>query len=129
MKSRHTRTAVSGRTRLLSESVIREMTRLADRHGAINLAQGFPDFPPPSRIKTAAIRAIEADFNQYAVTWGSPNLRRAISEKAEWFNGIRSDPERNVTVTCGSTEAMMASVLALAESGDEVMGRGPARGP
>lgn len=121
MKARHTKPVVSGKTRLLSESVIREMTRLADRHGALNLAQGFPDFPAPQKIKAAAIRAVREDYNQYAVTWGSPNLRRAISEKAQWFNGIRGDPEKNVTVTCGSTEAMMASVMALADAGDEVV--------
>ncbi|MBI3841155.1 MAG: aminotransferase class I/II-fold pyridoxal phosphate-dependent enzyme [Thaumarchaeota archaeon] len=97
------------------------MTRLADRHGALNLAQGFPDFAAPAKIKAAAVKAIEQDYNQYAVTWGSPNLRRAISEKAEWFNGIHSDPDKNVTVTCGSTEAMMATVMALADAGDEVI--------
>jgi len=112
---------VSGKTRLLSESVIREMTRLSDRHGAINLSQGFPDFPAPARVKRAAVRAIEADFNQYAVTWGSPNLRRAIAEKAAWFNGIHCEPDKNITVTCGSTEALMASVMAIADRGDEVI--------
>jgi aminotransferase len=112
---------VAPRTRSLSESVIREMTRLADRVGAINLAQGFPDFATPAGVKAAAIKAIRADINQYAFTWGSPNLRQAISEKAGWFNGIQSDPDRNVTVTCGSTEAMMASVMALASQGDEVI--------
>ncbi len=106
---------------MLSESVIREMTRLADRHGALNLAQGFPDFPAPAEIKAAAIRAIDDDYNQYAVTWGSPNLRRAICEKAGWFNRISADPDKNVTVTCGSTEAMMATVMALADVGDEVI--------
>jgi aminotransferase len=97
------------------------MTRLADRVGAINLAQGFPDFATPAGVKAAAIKAIRADINQYAFTWGSPNLRQAISEKAAWFNGIRSEPDKNVTVTCGSTEAMMASVMALASQGDEVI--------
>src|SRR5712692_6955271 len=115
------RAFVSPRTRSLSESVIREMTRLADRVGAINLAQGFPDFATPAGIKAAAVAAIRGDINQYAFTWGSPNLRQAISEKAEWFNGIRSEPDKNVTVTCGSTEAMMASVMALASQGDEVV--------
>lgn len=121
MKATQSRPRVSAKTLSLSESVIREMTRLADRHGAINLAQGFPDFPTPARIKAAAIQAIRADYNQYAVTWGSPNLRQAISEKARWFNRIDSDPDKNVTVTCGSTEAMMASVIALAGTGDEVI--------
>ena len=106
---------------MLSESVIREMTRMADKYGALNLAQGFPDFPAPAAIKEAAVKAIEEDYNQYAVTWGSPNLRDAICEKAAWFNGIKADPVKNVTVTCGSTEAMMATVMALAEPGDEVV--------
>ncbi len=115
------RKPVSSKTAKLSESVIREMTRLADLHGAINLAQGFADFPAPASVKAAAIQAIRDDYNQYAVTWGSPRLREAIAEKAEWFNGIHADPARNVTVTCGSTEAMMASVMALSEEGDEVV--------
>ncbi|MBI3859607.1 MAG: aminotransferase class I/II-fold pyridoxal phosphate-dependent enzyme [Thaumarchaeota archaeon] len=97
------------------------MTRMADKYGALNLAQGFPDFAAPANIKAAAVKAIEEDYNQYAVTWGSPNLRSAICEKAAWFNGIRAEPDKNVTVTCGSTEAMMASVIALAEPGDEVI--------
>ncbi|MDA4125493.1 MAG: aminotransferase class I/II-fold pyridoxal phosphate-dependent enzyme [Thaumarchaeota archaeon] len=118
---RATRPSVSPKTSRLSESVIREMTRLADKHGALNLAQGFPDFPAPASIKAAAVRAIEGDYNQYAVTWGSPNLRRAVCEKAEWFNGIHADPDKNITVTCGSTEAMMATVMALADAGDEVI--------
>ncbi len=121
MKRRPVRSAVSRKTTLLSESVIREMTRLADRHGALNLAQGFPDFPAPADVKAAAVKAIDDDYNQYAVTWGSPNLRDAICEKAGWFNHITADPERNVTVTCGSTEAMMATVMALADVGDEVV--------
>ena len=115
------RSGVSSRTKMLSESVIREMTRMADKYGALNLAQGFPDFPAPAAIKEAAVKAIEEDYNQYAVTWGSPNLRDAICEKAAWFNGIKADPVKNVTVTCGSTEAMMATVMALAEPGDEVV--------
>jgi aminotransferase len=121
LRARAARKTVARKTALLSESVIREMTRLADSHGAINLAQGFPDFATSAGVKAAAVRAIEEDYNQYAVTWGSPNLRRAIAEKADWFNGIKADPEKNVTVTCGSTEAMMVSVLALADPGDEVV--------
>lgn len=105
----------------LSESVIREMTRLAEKHGALNLAQGFPDFSTPAPIKSAAVKAIESEYNQYTSTWGLPNLRKAISEKAGWFNGIKSDPDKNVTVACGSTEAMTATVMALAEAGDEVL--------
>ena len=121
MKAKEAKPTVSGKTEQLSESVIREMTRLADRHGALNLAQGFPDFPAPAWIKAAAIKAIEDDYNQYAVTWGSPRLRQAICEKAAWFNKIHSDPDKNIVVTCGSTEALMASVMALADSGDEVV--------
>jgi len=112
---------IPDKTRFLSESVIREMTRLADKYSAINLAQGFPDFPTPGELKAAAIKAIKDDYNQYAVTWGSPNLRKSISEKVSRFNGIDSDPETNITVTCGSTEAMFATILALADRGDEVV--------
>ncbi len=115
------RNKASSKTLSLSESVIREMTRLADRHGALNLAQGFPDFSAPADIKSAAVKAIDSNVNQYSVTWGSPNLRQAVSEKARWFNRIESDPDENVTVTCGSTEAMMATVMALADPGDEVL--------
>jgi aminotransferase len=115
------RFAIPQKTVSLSESVIREMTRLADEHSALNLAQGFPDFPTPKELKFAAMQAIKEDYNQYAVTWGAPRLRKAISEKAKRFNGIPSDPDANVTVTCGSTEAMFATILALADRGDEVI--------
>lgn len=106
---------------MFSESVIREMTRLAMVHGAINLAQGYPDFPAPEFIKRAAIEAINADINQYAITWGSPRLRRAIAGKTKRFSGLDLDPDREVTVTCGATEAMMAAMLAFVEPGDEVI--------
>lgn len=112
---------VASRTSVFSESVIREMTRLALEHGAINLAQGFPDFPAPDFVKRAAVAAIEADLNQYEITWGSPRLRRAIAEKARRHYGLDYDPETEVTVTCGATEAMMAVLLALVEPGDEVV--------
>lgn len=104
-----------------SESVIREMTRLASRHGAINLGQGMPDFSAPQEIKDAACQAIQEDYNQYAITWGAPALRQAIAQKVEAFNGIPCDPDRNVTVCCGATECMMATVLALVDPGDEVV--------
>jgi len=105
-----------------TESVIREMTRIAKRHpGSINLAQGFPDFPAPAEIKQAAIQAIQDDINQYAITWGSKNLRDAIVEKFKNFNGVDLDAEKNVTVTCGSTEAMMATMKAIINPGDEVV--------
>ena len=109
------------RTRIFTESVIREMTRLAMQHGAINLAQGYPDFPAPDEIKAAAIAAIQADHNQYAITWGAKNLRDAISEKTQRFYGYTPDPERELTVTCGATEAMMATQLAVINPGDEVI--------
>src|SRR6202521_5559100 len=104
-----------------TESVIREMTRLAMRHGAVNLAQGFPDFAAPAEIKEAAKRAIDEDYNQYAITHGSPNFRRAIADKVRAYNRLECDPERNVTVTCGATEAMVATMLAVINPGDEVI--------
>ncbi len=104
-----------------SESVIREMTRQALRHGAVNLAQGFPDFPAPEEIKRAAQQAIEADVNQYAITWGSKDLRGAISRHAKKYQGMEIDPETEITVCCGSTEAMIASLLAIVDAGDEVV--------
>jgi aminotransferase len=104
-----------------SESVIREMTRQALRHGAVNLAQGFPDFPAPEEIKRAAQQAIEADVNQYAITWGSKDLRGAIARHAKQYQGMEIDPETEITVCCGSTEAMIASLLAIVDAGDEVV--------
>ena len=104
-----------------TESVIREMTRLAQRHGAINLGQGMPDFETPPEVRAAAARAIEDGFNQYAITWGAPSLRQAIAEKARRFNGIDADPDANVTVCCGATECMMATMLAVVNPGDEVV--------
>ncbi|MGW8283457.1 MAG: pyridoxal phosphate-dependent aminotransferase [Gemmatimonadota bacterium] len=101
--------------------MIREMTRVADECGAINLAQGFPDFPAPDVIKEAAIRAIRDDVNQYAVTWGAPRLRAAVAASYDRWYGFEVDPEREVTITCGATEAMAAVLLALVDPGDEVI--------
>jgi aminotransferase len=112
---------VSRKAKRFTESVIREMTRLCRQHGAVNLAQGFPDFPAPDAIKEAACRAINADVNQYAITWGAPSLRNAIAEKAKRSYGMRVDPEREIAVTCGATEAMIASILAIVDPGDEVI--------
>jgi aminotransferase len=113
---------VADRVQHFSESVIREMTRLCNQHQGINLAQGFPDFPAPLALKEAGCRAIMADVNQYAITWGAPKLRQVIAEKAMAFNGIPDvDPERHVTVTCGATEAMMATMLSIINPGDEVV--------
>jgi len=108
-------------TESFTESVIREMTRLTHLYGGVNLSQGFPDFPAPEEAKEAAIAAIRADINQYAITWGAPNLRRAIAEKAQRYNHISVDPEKNLTVTCGATEAMIATLMALINPGDEVV--------
>src|SRR5687768_7179871 len=110
------------RVTYFSESVIREMTRLANRHGAINLAQGMPDFETPQELKDAACRAIQDGFNQYAITWGAPVLRQAIAKKVREFNGLTDCyPDKNVTVCCGATECMMAAVLAVVNPGEEVV--------
>ena len=114
-------TDVSHKTRQFTESVIREMTRRALKVGAVNLAQGFPDFAAPVELKEAAKRAIDEEFNQYAITHGSPNFRRAIADKVRSYNGIACDPDLNVTVTCGATEAMIATMLAIINPGDEVI--------
>lgn len=112
---------LSRKARQFQESVIREMTRHALAHGAVNLAQGFPDFPCPQELKDAACRAIQADVNQYAITWGAREFRRALAEKTRRFLGLEVDPETELTVTCGSTEAMIASLLAVVDPGDEVV--------
>ncbi len=109
------------RTQRFTESVIREMTRLAAQHKAVNLAQGFPDFPAPEIIKNAAREAITADVNQYAITWGAKPFRDAITAKYKRTYGIELDPEREITVTCGSTEGMMAALMAVTNPGDEVV--------
>ncbi|MCZ6597270.1 MAG: aminotransferase class I/II-fold pyridoxal phosphate-dependent enzyme [Planctomycetota bacterium] len=115
------RSRTSERTSRFTESVIREMTRVCARHDGINLAQGFPDFPAPKAMKEAAKRAIDADVNQYAVTWGAPSLRRAVARRTTEYNGIPTDSERNVTVCCGATESMIAALMAVLDPGDEVV--------
>ncbi|HWP44371.1 MAG TPA: aminotransferase class I/II-fold pyridoxal phosphate-dependent enzyme [Blastocatellia bacterium] len=112
---------ISHKAEQFTESVIREMTRQANLYGAINLSQGFPDFAAPEEIKLAASDAIMADINQYAITWGSKNFRDAIAEKSSWYLGLEVDPEREITVTCGSTEAMIAAMMAIVNPGDEVI--------
>jgi len=112
---------ISAKAGQFTESVIREMTRLALQYNAINLSQGFPDFPAPAEIKRAAQEAIAADINQYAITWGAKSLRNAIAEKFQRWQGIAIDPEREITVCCGSTEAMMSSMMAIINPGDEVV--------
>jgi aspartate/methionine/tyrosine aminotransferase len=104
-----------------TESVIREMTRQAMLHGAVNLSQGFPDFPAPSEIKRAAQDAIAADVNQYAITWGAKSLRNAIVQKMQVWQGMAVDPEREITVCCGSTETIISTLLAVCNAGDDVV--------
>jgi len=116
MKPRGSRKATA-----FTESVIREMTRLAQRHDAVNLAQGFPDFPAPDDIKEAACAAVRGDVNQYAVTWGTRGLREAIAADLARRYRIAIDPDTQVTVCCGSTEAMMAAMLGIVDPGDEVV--------
>ena len=115
------RSFVSSKAERFTESVIREMTRLAMKHKAVNLAQGFPDFAAPEEIKRAAQEAIAKDINQYAITWGAKPLRDAIAQKFARTQGIEPDPEREITVCCGSTEAMIAALLAVLNPGDEVV--------
>jgi aminotransferase len=112
---------VSQKAGRFTESVIREMTREALKHGAVNLSQGFPDFPAPEDLKRAAAAAIADDVNQYAVTWGAKDFREAISDKTRWFLGLDYDPEREITVTCGSTEGMIAAMMATVDPGEEVV--------
>lgn len=115
---------IADRTRGFTESVIREMTRLLAEHhpeDGVNLAQGFPDFSCPQELKDAACAAIEANVNQYAITWGAKTFRDGIAEKTQRFLGLDVDPEREITVTCGATEAMISSMLAVVNPGEEVI--------
>ena len=115
-------TRVSAKAGSFTESVIRDMTRLAMRHDAVNLAQGFPDFACPPEIKEAACAAIQGDINQYAITWGARDFREAIAAKtARFYPAWSVDPETDVTVTCGATEGMIAAMLALVDPGEEVI--------
>jgi aspartate/methionine/tyrosine aminotransferase len=113
--------ATSHRVSTFTESVIRGMTRLANKHGAINLSQGFPDFDPPEALRQAAERAGRQGPHQYAVTWGAPGFRAALARKQTRFMGMPIDPDENVVVTCGSTEAMMAAMMTACNPGDHVV--------
>ena len=106
---------------LFTESVIREMTRIANEHGAINLSQGFPDFSPPAALVAAAEHAIQGDHHQYAVTWGAPRFRKALARKQSRFMDLEIDPDAHITVTCGSTEAMMTAMMTVCNPGDKVI--------
>jgi L-glutamine---4-(methylsulfanyl)-2-oxobutanoate aminotransferase len=112
---------ISRKAASFTESVIREMSREAVKYGAVNLGQGFPDWPAPADIKQKAAEAIAADHNQYAITWGVKSFRDAIAEKSRWFLGLDIDPETEITVTCGSTEGMIAAMMATVDPGDEVI--------
>jgi aminotransferase len=115
------RPRTSHKAQRFTESVIREMTRLAMAHGAVNLSQGFPDFPAPPSVKDAACQAVQDDINQYAITWGAKPLRDAVAADFGRRYGVPVDPERHLTVCCGSTEAMIATMLAIVDPGDEVV--------
>ena len=112
---------LSNKVEYFTESVIREMTRQALLHGAVNLSQGFPDFSAPEEIKRAAQDAVARDVNQYAITWGVKNLRNAIARQMQQWQGVSVDPETELTVCCGSTEAMISTLLAVCNAGDEVV--------
>src|SRR6187402_2736168 len=113
---------ISRKAQSFTESVIREMTRLAMAHGAVNLAQGFPDFACPPELKEAAKAAIDADINQYAITWGARDFREAIAAKTvRFYPEWPVDPETDLTVTCGATEGMIAAMMAVLDPGDEVV--------
>jgi aminotransferase len=116
---------VSHKATLFEESVIRRMTQVCLAHQGVNLAQGFPDFPTPPQLKEACIQAIRQDYNQYARTWGAPAMVEALALKVRWFLGLEIDPNTQVTICCGTTEAMIASLLATVDPGDEVIVTSP----
>lgn len=120
-KAEAAKNRVSRKAASFTESVIREMSREAVKHGAVNLGQGFPDWAAPEDIKQKAIEAINADHNQYAVTWGVKEFRDAIARKTMWFLGMDLDPDTEITVTCGSTEGMIAAMMATVDPGEEVI--------
>ena len=111
----------SERVEQFTESVIRGMTRECIRYGGVNLAQGFPDFDAPEEIKEAARRAISDGWNQYAITWGNPGIREAIARKTARYSGMEVNPEEEITVVCGATEGMIATLMAISNPGDEVV--------
>ncbi len=112
--------ATSRRTSVFTESLIREMSRVAARHGAVNLAQGFPDFNPPAEILAAAKAEMDTDHHQYAITWGAAPLREALAAKLTHYTGQPCDPEKHLIVTCGATEAMMVAVMTVTDVGDRI---------
>jgi len=121
MQPKTSKNRISQKAASFTESVIREMTREALKHGAVNLGQGFPDFAAPEDIKQKAMDAIASDHNQYAITWGVKSFRDAIAKKTMWFLGLDIDPETEITVTCGSTEGMIGAMMATVDPGEEVV--------
>jgi aminotransferase len=121
MQPKVSKNRISRKASSFTESVIREMTREALKYGAVNLGQGFPDFAAPEDIKQKAMEAIASDHNQYAITWGVKEFRDAIAKKTMWFLGLDVDPETEITVTCGSTEGMIAAMMATVDPGEEVV--------
>ena len=111
----------SAHLKKFSESVIGEMTRMAEDYGAISLSSGFPDFDPPPELLAAAEVALHSGFNQYATIWGSQRFRQALARKQSHFMGLNIDPDVHITVTCGSTEAMMVTMLTICNPGDKVI--------
>lgn len=120
-QTKFSRNRISSKAASFTESVIREMSREAVKHGAVNLGQGFPDWPAPADIKQKAKGAIDDDHNQYAITWGVKSFRDAIAAKTKWFLGLDIDPETEITVTCGSTEGMIAAAMATIDPGEEAV--------
>ena len=113
--------ALSKRTETFTDSVIRRMTRISNKYGAVNLSQGFPDFEPPRELLDRLAEVSNEDFHQYSITWGAQNFREALAEKQSRLMGVDIDPNENVVVTCGSTEAMMAAMMTVANPGDKVI--------
>lgn len=113
--------STADRLDFFTESVIREMTRVANEHGALNLSQGFPDFDPPVELVNAAKKALDDGYHQYAITWGAENFRKALAKKQKHWMGLDLDPDENIVVTCGSTEAMMVAMMTAVNPGDKVI--------
>lgn len=112
---------LSRRTAAFTDSVIRRMTRVSNEYGAVNLSQGFPDFDPPKELTDRLEEVAHEDYNQYSITWGAQNFREALAEKQSRYMGVPIDPNENIVVTCGSTEAMMAAMMTVANPGDKVI--------
>ncbi|MBR0495242.1 MAG: aminotransferase class I/II-fold pyridoxal phosphate-dependent enzyme, partial [Treponema sp.] len=112
---------LSTRTSTFTDSVIRRMTRISNQYGAVNLSQGFPDFEPPREILERLAQVTKEDFHQYAITWGAQNFREALAAKIQYFSGVSVNPNEELVVTCGSTEAMMAAMMSVTNPGDKVI--------